>query len=252
MILRILFIGDIVGTRGVDFVVSHLNSVRKLNKIDFCIANGENCSPAGKGITKDAAKRLFMCGVDLITLGNHAFNHNDVFALMEEESVICPLNYPKSVGGQGYVEFDGLAVINVSGRTFMDNLDCPFARTKEVLEKISAKTIIVDFHGEATSEKRAFAEHFDGKVSAIIGTHTHVQTADETILKNGTAFITDAGMTGAKDSILGVRKDEVIDMFLTGLPVRFAVMDGPVLMNCVIVETDADGKAVSIERLNLE
>ena len=250
--MRILFIGDIVGTRGVDFVVSHLNSIRKLNKIDFCIANGENSSPAGKGITKDAAARLFMCGVDLITLGNHAFNHNDVYFLMEEEKVIRPLNYPKTVDGQGFMELDDIAVINVSGRTFMDNLDCPFTRTEETLKKISAKTIIVDFHGEATSEKRAFAEYFDGKVSAVIGTHTHVQTADETILKNGTAFITDAGMTGAKDSILGVRTEEVINMFLTGLPTRFAVMDGPVLMNCVIVETDKDGKAVSIERLNLE
>ncbi|MBQ4543268.1 MAG: YmdB family metallophosphoesterase [Clostridia bacterium] len=250
--MRILFIGDIVGTKGVDFVVSHLNSIRKLNKIDFCIANGENSSPAGKGITKDAAQRLFMCGVDIITLGNHAFNHNDVYALMEDEKVIRPLNYPKTVDGQGFMELDDIAVINVSGRVYMDNLDCPFTRTEEILNKISAKTIIVDFHGEATSEKRAFAEYFDGKVSAVIGTHTHVQTADETIFKNGTAFITDAGMTGAKDSILGVRKDEVINMFLTGLPARFAVMDSPVLMNCVMVETNTEGRAISIERINLE
>lgn len=250
--MRILFIGDIVGTRGVDFVVSHLNSIRKLNSIDLCIANGENSSPAGKGITKDAAQRLFMCGVDVITLGNHAFNHNDVYTLMDEENVIRPLNYPKSVKGQGYILVDNVAIINVCGRVFMSNLDCPFTTTEEILNKINAKTIIVDFHGETTSEKRAFAEYFDGKVSAVIGTHTHVQTADERILPNKTAFITDAGMTGPIDSILGVRKDEVINMFLTGLPTRFAVQEGPVKMDCVILETDENGCAVSIERINIE
>lgn len=254
--MRTLFIGDIVGDKGVDFVVSHLDSIRKLNKIDFCIANGENSSSAGKGITKAAAQRLFMCGVDVITMGNHTFNHKDVYELMEEEAVIRPANYPPKTDGQGYFVFNtpvgDAAVINVNGRVYMGSFDCPFRTVESILEKLDCKTIFVDFHGEATSEKRAFAEYFDGKVSAVIGTHTHVQTADERILKNGTAFITDAGMTGSTDSILGVKKDEVVKMFLTNLPVRFAVDDGPVRMDGVIIETDKDGKAVSIERINIE
>ena len=254
--MRTLFIGDIVGDRGVDFVVSHLDSIRKLNKIDFCIANGENSSPVGKGITKQAAQRLFMCGVDVITMGNHCFNHSDVYKLMEEENVIRPANYPPETEGQGYIitEVCGekVAVVNVNGRVYMGSYDCPFRCTEQILKKLDVKTIFVDFHAEATSEKRAFAEYFDGQVSAVIGTHTHVQTADERVLPNKTAFITDAGMTGAIDSILGVRKDEVIKMFLTTMPVRFYVQNSPVRMDCVVVETDGDGKAVSIERINIE
>ncbi len=253
--MKTLFIGDIVGEKGVDFVVSHLNSLRKLNKIDFCIANGENSSPAGKGITKTSAQRLFMCGVDVITMGNHTFNHNDIYELMEDEAVIRPANYPPSTEGQGYIVYDTpqgrTAVINVNGRVYMGSFDCPFRVTEEILKKLDVKTVFVDFHGEATSEKRAFAEYFDGRVSAVIGTHTHVQTADERILKNATAFITDAGMTGSTDSVLGVRKDEVVKMFLTNMPVRFAVDEGAVKMDCVIIETDSEGKAIAIERLGV-
>lgn len=249
--MRILFIGDIVGDRGVDFVSAHLDSIRKLKKIDFVIANGENSSTAGKGISKEAAHRLFMCGVDVITMGNHTFNNKDVTRLMDEYDIIRPANFPPSVPGQGYIEKYGIAVINVNGRVYMNSMDCPFRKTEEILAKLNSDIIIVDFHGEATSEKRAFAEYFDGKVTAVLGTHTHVQTADEKILAGKTAFISDVGMTGAEDSVLGVRKAEVLRMFLTGLPVRFCAADSAVLLNSVIIETNGR-EAVSIERFNLK
>ena len=165
--MRILFIGDIVGDRGVDFVSAHLDSIRKLKKIDLVIANGENSSTAGKGISKEAAHRLFMCGVDVITMGNHTFNNKDVTRLMDEYDIIRPANFPPSVPGQGYIEKDGVAVIHVNGRVYMNSMDCPFRKTEEILAKLSSDIIIVDFHGEATSEKRAFAEYFDGKVTAV-------------------------------------------------------------------------------------
>lgn len=250
--MKIFFIGDIVGDTGVDFVCAHLDSVRKLKGIDFVIANGENSSASGKGISKDAARRLFMCGVNVITMGNHTFNNKDVVRLMEDSDIIRPANFPPAVPGEGYIEKGEIAVINVNGRVYMNSMDCPFRTTERILERLSAKTVIVDFHGEATSEKRAFAEYFDGRVSAVIGTHTHVQTADERILKNGTAFISDVGMTGPEDSVLGVRKDEVLRMFLTGLPVRFCVAGGETVLSGVIVETDENGKALSVERFNMK
>ena len=256
--MRFLIIGDVVGNPGVDYLQKHLDSVKKLNKIDFVIVNGENATPVGKGINREIAKKLYNCGADVITMGNHTFNNYDINKLFDEDfPIIRPANLPPETAGEGYIvtDFFGIkiAVINLLGRVYMECVDCPFRKADAIIEKIKdeADVIIVDFHAEATSEKMAMGYYLDGKVSAVFGTHTHVQTADEKILDGKTAFITDIGMTGCHNSILGVKKDIIIKRFLTSLPQKHEIEEGEASMDAVIIDIDeTTGKAVSIERIN--
>jgi len=253
--LKILHIGDIVGKRGRQIIKELVPKIKQEYQIDFCIANGENAA-GGFGLTQKTAKEIFSAGIDSITSGNHIWDKKEVYQIIEDENILRPLNYPPGVPGRGYnfykVKNDILAVINLSGRVFVDELDCPFRAVISEINKIKEKTknIIVDMHAEATSEKIAMGWYLDGKVSAVIGTHTHVQTADERILPEGTAYITDVGMTGARDSVIGVKKEIIIKRFLTQIPLRFEVAKGIGQICAVVVEIDSDtGKAKSIIRI---
>lgn len=257
--MNILFIGDIVGRPGRSIVKERLHRVQRENNIDFTIANAENAA-GGKGITREVFRELYSCGIDVFTMGNHVWDNKAIFEFInEEERLIRPANYPPACPGAGYniyytVDNLAIAVINASGRVFMPALDCPFRVVDQVLLEIGdrAQCIIIDFHGEATSEKLAFAHYFDGRVSAVLGTHTHIQTADERILPGGTAYITDAGMTGPIDSILGMDKDVVINKFISGMPARFVVAGGAAQMDAVILETEENiFRVKSIKRLNI-
>lgn len=257
--MRFLIIGDVVGNSGVNYLQKHLDSIKKLNKIDFVIANGENATPVGKGINREIAKSLYSCGTDVITMGNHTFNNYDINKLFEEDfPIIRPANLPPETAGDGYIitDFFGtkIAVINLLGRVYMECVDCPFRKADAIIEKVreQAGVILVDFHAEATSEKMAMGYYLDGRVSAVFGTHTHVQTADEKILEGKTAFISDVGMTGCHNSILGVKKDIIIKRFLTSLPQRHEIEEGEASMDGVIIDIDeTTGKAVSIERIQV-
>ena len=257
--MRFLIIGDIVGNSGVDYLQQHLDSVKKLNKIDFVIANGENSTPVGKGISKAVAQTLYSCGVDVITMGNHTFNNYEINKLFDEDfPIVRPANMPPETPGTGYTitDFFGtkIAVINLLGRVYMECVDCPFRIADSIIDKIKddADIIIVDFHAEATSEKKAMGFYLDGRVSAVFGTHTHVQTADEKILKDGTAYITDVGMTGCHDSILGVKKDIIIKKFITSMHQRHEIEDGFATLEGVIIDVDeTTGKSKSIERIQI-
>ncbi len=257
--MRFLIIGDVVGNCGAEYLKNHLNSIKKLNKIDFVIANGENSTPVGKGINKAVAQTLYNCGVDVITMGNHTFNNYEILKLFEEDfPIIRPANLPPETEGEGYVitDFFGtkIAVINLLGRVYMECVDCPFRKADSIIEKIKddADIIIVDFHAEATSEKIAMGYYLNGRVSAVFGTHTHVQTADEKILENGTAYITDIGMTGCHHSVLGVKKEIIIKRFLTSLPQRHEIQDGIAAMEGVIIDVnETTGKAEKIKRIQI-
>ncbi|WP_068748501.1 TIGR00282 family metallophosphoesterase [Thermovenabulum gondwanense] len=257
--MKILFIGDIVGRPGRNILKENLKNIIEEYTVDFVIANGENAA-GGNGITKKVAEELFETGVNFLTMGNHVWDNKDIFTFIDnEERIIRPLNYPPGTPGKGskIIEIKNnlkIGIINISGRTYMQNLDCPFRTCIEEIEKISSITniIIVDFHAEATSEKQAMGWYLDGKVSAVIGTHTHVQTADERILPGGTAYITDVGMTGAFNSILGVEVEGVIKKFITQLPARFDVAKGIAQLNSVLIEIEENtGRATSINRINL-
>ncbi len=257
--MRFLIIGDIVGNSGVEYLQKHLDSVKKFNKIDFVIANGENSTPVGKGINKAVAQTLYSCGVDVITMGNHTFNNYEISKLFDEGfPIIRPANLPPETEGDGYIITDlfgtKIAVINLLGRVYMECVDCPFRKADSIIERIKddADIIIVDFHAEATSEKIAMGFYLDGRVSAVFGTHTHVQTADEKIFENGTAYISDVGMTGCHDSILGVKKEIIIKRFLTSMPQRHEIQEGTATMNGVIIDIDeATRKALKIERIQI-
>ena len=254
--MKILFIGDIVGNEGVDFVKQHLKSIKKLKGIDFFIANGENAA-GGKGIMKSQAIELFDCGIDVLTMGNHTYNKQDIFELLEDYNVIRPANMPHGSVGTGCIELEvgdtSVCVINARGRVYVDPpLDCPFAAVDDILKKAKSNIIFIDFHAEATSEKLALAKYLDGRISALVGTHTHVTTADEQILPKGTAYITDVGMTGTTNGIIGVKDDLIISKYLTALPTKFELAEGNTALNAVIVDVDEDtGKAISIERLRI-
>jgi hypothetical protein len=257
--MRILFIGDIIGKSGRLAIKALLPNLTSKYKIDVVIANGENAA-AGFGITETTAQEIFACGVDIITTGNHVWDKKEaVTYLTKERRIIRPLNYPPDVPGSGSiiigpVSKSHVAVLNIAGRVFMNSLDCPFRTAKAALDKIreTTKIIIIDFHAEATSEKIAFGYYLDGQASAIIGTHTHVQTADEKILPNGTAYISDVGMTGPFDSVIGIAKEQIIDKFLTGMPRKFDVAEGKTLLCAVVVDIDEEtGKAAAIQRLQL-
>lgn len=254
--MRILMIGDIVGRSGRTAVKEQLQTIRQELNLDLIIANAENAA-GGNGITPDIAKDLFGYGVDVMTMGNHVWDKRDVIPYIDKESrILRPANYPPGTPGSGLGIYNingfEIAVINLSGRVYLSTLDCPFRMADNLLEMIGQRTkiIIVDFHAEATSEKVALGWYLDGKVSLVAGTHTHIQTADERVLPEGTAYITDLGMTGPLNSVLGVKTELVIQKFLTQMPVRFEVSESSYQFNAIVVEIDElTGKAVSIERV---
>lgn len=257
--MKLLFIGDIVGKIGRNAVKALLPAIVNKYKIDIVIANGENAA-GGFGITETLASEIFGYGVQIITTGNHVWDKKEFIPqISKEDRVLRPLNYPPGVPGYGsllYSLHDGLkvAVVNLSGRVFMSNIDCPFRTGLEEVERLSASTsiIIIDFHAEATSEKIAFGYFLDGKVSAVIGTHTHVQTADEKILDGGTAYITDVGMTGPAHSVIGIEVEQIIQRFLTNMPMRFETAKGKGILCAVIIEIDEKtGRSSAIHRLQL-
>ncbi len=257
--MRILFIGDIVGKNGRGAVKALLPNLSDKYKIDLVIANGENIA-GGFGLTEELVRDLYKAGVQVITTGNHVWDKKDfVNYIGKDNRVLRPLNYPPGAPGYGSIVYplpSGLkvAVLNLSGRVFMNALDCPFRTVLPELDRVSRETniIIVDFHAEATSEKIAFGYYLDGRVSAVIGTHTHVQTADEKILSNGTAYITDVGMTGPVYSVIGMDVSQIIQRFLTAMPARFEAGHGDALLCAVVVEINAEtGRASAIQRVQL-
>ncbi len=257
--MRIIFIGDIVGKGGRNAVKALLPSIINKFKLDFVIANGENAA-GGFGITEKIANDLFNIGINVITTGNHVWDKKEFIPEISKiDRIIRPSNYPPGVPGYGSVVIQTnngikIGVLNLSGRVFMSNIDCPFRKGMEEIKKLKEQTniIIVDFHAEATSEKIAFGYYVDGNVSAVIGTHTHVQTADEKILPGGTAYITDVGMTGPVNSIIGIEIDQIIQRFLTNMPMRFEVAKGDCTLSAVILEINEEtGKATAIQRLQL-
>lgn len=245
--MKLLFLGDIVGSCGRRAVVDAVPALRRELALDFVVANGENVA-GGRGITESTAEQLFDSGVDVITGGNHTFQHRDAYEFLDRESrILRPLNYPEGVPGHGIVHLDGLTVINVMGRTFMGgDFGDPFRAVDEALTSIDpAQIVLIDFHAEATSEKQALGWYADGRATAVIGTHTHVPTADCRLLPRGTAFCTDAGMCGARDSIIGDDVDSVLRRFLTQLPTRLPAADGDATLNGVLVEAGGDGRAAT-------
>ena len=256
--MKLLFIGDIVGQPGRQAVRELVPKLRQRHGLQFVIANGEN-SAVGSGITPKIAAEILDAGVDVITCGDHLWDQKEVVELLHHEPrFVRPLNYPPGTPGQGsvVVEKDGLppvAVLNLQGRTFMAALENPFLAARVEIERLRQKTriILVDFHAEATSEKIALARFLDGRVSVVIGTHTHVQTADEQIFSGGTAYLTDAGFTGPHESVLGREIEPVIRRFLTNMPQRFDVAKNNVRLQGAVVEIDeATGKALAIQRVS--
>lgn len=255
--LKVFFIGDVFAKPGRTLLTEHLEKLKNLHGWDFCIANAENAA-GGKGISFVTADEIIQSGVDAITMGNHTWARKEIFNFIDSSSkLIRPANYPKAVPGKGrmVVEKNGLrlGLVNLIGRTYMDMpSDCPFqAADREIaILKQQCQAILVDFHAEATSEKNALAHYLDGRVSAVVGTHTHVQTADERVLNAGTAFITDVGMTGPMDGVIGVDKTQIIQKFITGLPGHFEPADGRLMLNAVLVTIDEKtGKALGIKRI---
>ncbi|MCX5851131.1 MAG: TIGR00282 family metallophosphoesterase [Deltaproteobacteria bacterium] len=258
--MRLLFIGDIVGKPGRRAVGQLLPPMMQNHHIDIVIANCENAA-GGFGVTRDVVDELFRSRIDILTSGNHIWDKKEVLEFIEYyPALLRPANYPAGTpGGGSIISSNGagerVAVINLEGRVFMRPLDCPFRAAEKEIERLSAVTniIIVDMHAEATSEKQAMGWFLDGRVSAVIGTHTHVQTADEKILPMGTGYITDAGMTGSFDSVLGISKDIAVGKFLSMMPVKFDVAKGDVWLQGVILDIDGkSGRTRAIERVNIE
>jgi metallophosphoesterase (TIGR00282 family) len=258
MTINILFIGDIVGKPGLEMVQTWLPSLKKKYRADVTIANGENAAD-GKGCTAKEGKILFDLGVDVITGGNHTWDKHQSQAYLKEESrALRPMNYPRGTYGNGFYVFDSkkgkIGVVNMQGRAFMPAIDCPFRSSDWVLNKISSdtKVIIMDFHAEATAEKLALANYLDGKISAFIGTHTHIQTGDERILPKGTGYITDSGMTGPYDSIIGMKTEAAINRFLYQTPQKYQTATDDVHLCGLFLQVDSEtGKTKSIERIIL-
>jgi metallophosphoesterase (TIGR00282 family) len=252
-----LFIGDIVGKPGREILRQQLANIQEKFHIDFTVANGENAA-GGAGINKKIFDEISNYGVDVVTMGNHVWDKKEITQFIDHEpNLVRPANYPPETPGRGsYVikikNNTKIGIINLSGRVFLPPLDCPFRTADAIVKEMRKETpiIIIDFHGEATSEKMAFGWFMDGRVSAVIGTHTHIQTADDRILPQGTGYITDVGMTGPRDSVLGVDKDLVIQKFMTALPVRFDVAAGNTQINAVLLKVEENtGKCVHIERI---
>lgn len=252
--MKLLFLGDVVGNIGTDFVSQKLRTLKNFYGIDVTVVNGEN-SAQGNGITPASARSLFDGGADIITTGNHCYRRREIYHTLEtEKNLIRPANYPKGNAGRGFCVYDmgscQLAVINLMGTVYMEALDNPFASADRIIASLSTPNIIVDFHAEATGEKKAMGHYLAGRVTAVFGTHTHVQTADETILKEHTGYITDAGMCGPELSVLGVKTEIAIEKQRFHSPVKFAESENPPFINGVVIEFDEkNGKCVSIERL---
>lgn len=256
--MKILVIADIVGRPGRRAVKGLLPGIQKENNIDFVIANAENAA-GGRGLTRQVMNELLSSGIDVLTMGNHVWDNKEIYSFVDDEfRLVRPINFPPYCPGQGYHVYSGginkrIAVINAMGRVFLPPLDCPFRGVEQVMEEIKEQSdiIIVDFHAEATSEKLAFGYYFDGKVTAVLGTHTHIQTADERILPEGTAYITDLGMTGPRESILGMDKDMVINKIIYQRPVRLEVAGGAAILQGVILQIDDNTNRVySIQRIS--
>ncbi|HEY8656164.1 MAG TPA: TIGR00282 family metallophosphoesterase [Candidatus Limnocylindria bacterium] len=253
--MRILFVGDVVGRPGRDAVTRLLPGIRAQRGIDIAIVNGENAA-GGAGLTAEIAQELHGAGADVVTNGNHVWDQRQFQHEIDGlPFAIRPLNLPPNNPGKGWVVSHGVLVVNAIGRVFMGNADDPFRATDELLERLgndAPPVRILDWHAEATSEKLAMGWHLSGRFTAVVGTHTHVPTADARILPGGTALVCDTGMVGPRDSILGMRPEIIVERFRTGMPRRFEVADGPVVFNSVIIEADAQsGAARSIERLDL-
>lgn len=255
--MNIIMIGDIVGRPGRRAVKELLPSLIREFQIDLVLANGENAA-GGNGITPDLAEELYTFGVDILTMGNHVWDKKEILPYFEVENrIIRPANYPPGVPGKGFLVFPvtrnvKVGVLNLAGRVFLGNLDCPFRCADAMLAEIKRQTpvIIVDFHAEATSEKQAMGWYLDGRVTAVLGTHTHIQTADERLLPAGTAYITDVGMTGPRDSVLGVKSEIILKKFITQMPARFEIADGVAQLNAVVLGINpANGEAYSIKRV---
>lgn len=254
--MKLLFIGDVVGKVGSEFLSKKLYSVKKQYGIDVTVVNGEN-SAQGNGLTRQSAEFLFSNGADVITTGNHCFRRKEIMGYYDtEEYLIRPANYPEGAPGKGYCILDfcdcKVAVVNLMGTAYMEPLDNPFTTIDNILEEIDTPNIFVDFHAEATAEKKCMGYYLAGRATAVLGTHTHVQTADECILNEYTAYITDVGMTGPIDSVLGVRKDEAIKKMITHLPVMFQEADSPCQMGAIVIDFDKKlGKTNKIERISI-
>lgn len=256
--MRILFIGDVVGKPGRQAIKTFLKKFIPEYEPDLVIANGENAA-GGNGLTRDVANELFNSGINALSLGNHTWDKKEIINFIDEEARIArPANFPPGTPGKNFIiletkEGKKVALLNLLGRVYLSNVDCPFRVSEELLKEIKSITdyIIVDFHAEATSEKMALGWFLDGKVSAVVGTHTHIQTNDYRILPKGTAYITDVGMTGPRDSVLGIKPETVIKKFLTQMPVRFEVAKGALQVNGVLLEFLTDGKAKSIKPITI-
>lgn len=253
--MKILFIGDIFASAGRRIVADHLQDIRQSQQIDLAIANAENAA-GGFGITPTIAEELFAMGLDVLTSGNHIWDKKEIYDYFARRPVLLrPANYSAAVPGSGVVVVTArngvrCAVINLQGRTYMPSTECPFRKADRILEELDSevKVRFVDFHAEITSEKMAMGWYLDGRVSAVIGTHTHIPTADTRILPGGTAYQTDAGMTGPYDSVIGVQKEIILQRFLTALPVRMEPATNQVELHSVILEVDQGGKAVAVQR----
>ncbi len=254
--MNILAIGDVVSSIGCEYLRKKLPSLKKMYGVDFCIVNGEN-SAAGNGITPQSADFLFDSGADLITTGNHVFRRREIYDRLDtDRNIIRPANYYAGNPGKGYAIADmgsvKIGVINLAGNAFMEGAN-PFTAADEVLKKLDdCRIILCDFHAEATGEKRALGFYLDGRVSAVFGTHTHVQTADEQILPNGTGYITDLGMVGTINSVLGVSPEAIITKLKTGMPTRFDNNEGECMLNACLFEIDKQsGKTTAVQRINI-
>lgn len=256
--MKLLFVGDVVGRCGRHALTAQLDRLIDRHLIDLVVINGENAA-AGFGMTVDVARELLKMSVDVVTSGNHIWDKRDIYPLLDSEpKLLRPANYPVGVPGRGAGIFHtnggtAVGVLNLEGRAFMSPLDNPFLVADKLIDELRKTTpiILVDFHAEATSEKVALGFYLDGRVSAVVGTHTHVQTADERVLTGGTAYITDVGMTGSRDSIIGIRKELATERFLTQLPTRFEVAKKDPMINAVVIDIDEqNGRANAIMRIN--
>lgn len=257
--MRLLFVGDVVGQPGRRFLKPALRRITREHSPELVVVNGENAA-GGHGLTPSTAEEIFRAGADVITSGNHIWDRKEVHDYLDSDArVLRPANYPHPAPGRGVGLFEArdgtqVAVVNLMGRVFMGQLDDPFRLADEILRELSdrAPVILVDFHAETTSEKMAFAWHVDGRVSAVVGTHTHVPTADERVLAGGTAFITDVGMTGPYDSVIGMEKEGAVERFLTQRPTRFVPASEDVRLAAVLIDVSpVDGRARSIRRIEL-
>lgn len=256
--MRILFVGDVVGSSGRQMIQEYVPKLKKKYSPTVTIINGENAA-GGRGITEKIYRSFLEAGAQAVTLGNHAWDNREIFEFIDNAKyLVRPANFPEGTPGKGliFLNCNGteVAIINLQGRTFLPPLDCPFKKVDDLIAQAKKRTsiIFIDFHAEATSEKQALGWYIDGRATAVVGTHTHVQTADNRILPNGTAYITDVGMTGPYDGILGMERGAVLKKFLTALPVRFEVAEGRTQLSAVLIDVNpSTGKASRIERILL-